>query len=207
MLFSRATLVGALALGACERAPSPEAPAAPVDAGAPASTVAAPPASPTLPTAPLDVPTLGVTLDAPIGARALGAPGGSVRVEGQGGACAVTLTARSERTYLPSRTQVLETIEKGVLGAHRRTLTRRLGGDADWTLHYERADPLDDARSVWVVDVRRSAGAAEVACARVGADAADVECALRVCESVRVHPALAAPSSGVPAKRDADDEP
>jgi hypothetical protein len=28
-----------------------------------------------------------------------------------------------------------------------------------------------------------------------------------VCESVRVHPALAAPSSGVPAKRDADDEP
>lgn len=130
-----------------------------------------------------------------------------MRVEGQGGACAVTLTARSDRTYLPSRAQVLETIEKGVLGAHRRTWTRRLGGETDWTLHYERADPLDDARSVWVVDVRRSAGAAEVACARVGVDAEDVACALRVCESVRVDPATAAPSSAASARGDADDEP
>ena len=207
MLFSRATLAGALALGACERAPSPEAPAARVDAGVPAATVAAPPAAPTLPTASLEVPALGVTLDAPVGARVLGAPGGSVRVEGHGGACAVTLTARSDRTYLPSRAQALETIEKGVLGAHRRTLTRRLGGDADWTLHYERADPLDETRSVWVVDVRRSAGAAEVACARAAADAADVACALRVCESLRVRPLKGAPSSGAPAKGDADNEP
>ena len=207
MLLSRATLAGALALGACERASSPEAPAVRVDAGVPAARVDAPPAAPTLPTAPLEVPALGVTLDAPVGARVLGAPGGSVRVEGHGGACAVTLTARSDRTYLPSRAQALETIEKGVLGAHRRTLTRRLGGDADWTLHYERADPLDEARSVWVVDVRRSAGAAEVACARAAADAADVACALRVCESLRVRPLKGAPSSGAAAKGDADNEP